>query len=672
LSVKLVKIAVIGFGTLVALAVLVLLFGVPAKPLLGFVQDQAEKAGYRLRVEGPAKLSLWPSLNISADDVRVSDNDNPELLAAKQIRIEVPLLSLVTGDARISELVLKEPVIKATSGRSGRSNSQSGDKPKAMAIDRLTVENGTLISRDVRENLEFRIDAMEVTASLPAQGALDFQMQGKSGDQTVRLTLKANSASQIAEGRSTPIDVRLDLPGAMKGSLAFTANLRSTNQGTSIEGIRGTLGNGRVNGSVSVDTSGARPSTTANLVFDRLEMGNADRRGAARTEPWSDKPLELRALRIFDAAIKISAREISVSNTVLSPADIEINLSGGLLSIALSRAELYGGPVQGRFVVDAAAREPRHGMNFEFSKVNALPFLTDVAGFDYLEGSLQGRFDLTATGNSERAIMSTLGGTVQMTVEDGAIRGLNIPSIVRALSSQTLQGWQDRQTEKTDLTSMNASYRITNGVATVEDMRLSGPLVRMTGKGTVDIQAQTIDLRVDPKVVLSLQGQGSSSEPAGLGVPVVIRGPWDNPKLHPEIAGILDNPDAAFAKLKSMGGSLFGLLGQEASTPAGRKRLEDAGKKSRPDVARRRRLEAADGRAAQPRPRRDPGFLRTVTLYPLRKFLLLGLRREALADVEIEQALGVEAEDVALGLLVEERQVPDRAGKVHVPVRIIG
>jgi AsmA protein len=578
LRVKLIKIAAIGLGTLVALVVLVLLFGVPAKPLLGYVQDQADKAGYRLRVEGAAKLSLWPSLNIAADDVRVGDNDNPELLTAKQIRIEVPLLSLVTGDPRISELALKEPVIKAASGRAGRGNTQS-DKPKAMAIDRLTIENGTLITRDVRENLEFRIDAMQVTASLPAQGALDFQMQGKSGDQTVRLTLKANSASQIAEGRSTPIDVRLDLPGALKGSLAFTANLRSTNQVTSIDGIRGTLGSGRINGSVSVDTSGARPSTTANLVFDRLEMGNADRSNAAAgTEPWSDKPLELRALRIFDAVIKISARELSVGKTVLSPADIEMNVSGGLMSIALSRAELYGGPVQGRFVVDAAAREPRHGMNFEFSKVNALPFLTDVAGFDYFEGNLQGRFDLTATGNSERAIMASLGGTVQLTLQDGAIRGLNIPSIVRALSSQTLQGWQDRQTEKTDLTSMNASYRVANGVATVEDMRLSGPLVRMTGKGTVDIAAQTIDLRVDPKVVLSLQGQGASNEPAGLGVPVVIRGPWNNPQLHPEIAGILDNPDAAFAKLKTMGGSLFGVLRDEASTPAGRKRLEDAGK----------------------------------------------------------------------------------------------
>src|SRR5215471_15153837 len=43
--------------------------------------------------------------------------------------------------------------------------------------------------------------------------------------------------------------------------------------------------------------------------------------------------------------------------------------------------------------------------------------------------------------------------------------------------------------------------------------------------------------------------------------------------------------------------------------------------------------------------------------------------REAIRHIEIEDALGVEAEDVALRLLVQKRQVPDRARQVHVPVR---
>ena len=40
--------------------------------------------------------------------------------------------------------------------------------------------------------------------------------------------------------------------------------------------------------------------------------------------------------------------------------------------------------------------------------------------------------------------------------------------------------------------------------------------------------------------------------------------------------------------------------------------------------------------------------------------------------LEVEDALRVAAEDVALGLLAEERQVVDRARQVHVPMRIVG
>jgi AsmA protein len=38
----------------------------------------------------------------------------------------------------------------------------------------------------------------------------------------------------------------------------------------------------------------------------------------------------------------------------------------------------------------------------------------------------------------------------------------------------------------------------------------------------------------------------------------VIDGPWAAPRIYPDVAGILDNPDAAYAKLKEIGSGLFG------------------------------------------------------------------------------------------------------------------
>jgi len=98
----------------------------------------------------------------------------------------------------------------------------------------------------------------------------------------------------------------------------------------------------------------------------------------------------------------------------------------------------------------------------------------------------------------------------------------------------------------------------------------------MTGTGTVDLAAKSLALRVEPKLVMTTEGQGRAGDPVGLGIPVVIDGPWAEPRIYPDMAGILDNPDAAYAKLRDMGKGLFG-AGGGTSEPLGGKLGETIG-----------------------------------------------------------------------------------------------
>jgi AsmA protein len=137
-----------------------------------------------------------------------------------------------------------------------------------------------------------------------------------------------------------------------------------------------------------------------------------------------------------------------------------------------------------------------------------------------------------------------------------------------------LSGWQSGEAEKTDFASLGASFKIAQGKAQTSDLHLSGPLVRMAGAGTVDLPAQTINLRVDPQVVASIEGQGGKNDLQGIGVPVAINGPWAAPSIYPDIAGILENPQAAYEKLSKLGGGLVKLpnadgLGDALSSTSG-------------------------------------------------------------------------------------------------------
>jgi AsmA protein len=157
--------------------------------------------------------------------------------------------------------------------------------------------------------------------------------------------------------------------------------------------------------------------------------------------------------------------------------------------------------------------------------------------------------------------MSSLDGTVFAVLQDGAVRGLNVAQMIRSLTSSTLSGWQEGKEQATDLSQLSASFRVDKGQAVTNDLNLVGPLVRVTGAGTVDLAGKALAFRVEPKLVMTTEGQGRAADPVGLGIPVVIDGPWDQPRIYPDMAGMLDNPDAAYAKLKEMGKGLFGGAG---------------------------------------------------------------------------------------------------------------
>jgi AsmA protein len=194
---------------------------------------------------------------------------------------------------------------------------------------------------------------------------------------------------------------------------------------------------------------------------------------------------------------------------------------------------------------------------------------------------MQTKISVRSAGNNHRAIMAGLQGTAFVVFQDGAIKGLNVAQMIRSLTSSTLSGWQENKEQATDLTQLSASFKIDKGQAVTTDLTLIGPLVRMTGVGTIALDTKQIGFRVEPKLVMTTEGQGRANEPVGFGIPVMIEGPWGAPKIYPDMQGILDNPDAAYAKLKEMGKGLFGpnsgglgaalggLLGGQQGAPGG-------------------------------------------------------------------------------------------------------
>ncbi|HEY6869011.1 MAG TPA: AsmA family protein, partial [Novosphingobium sp.] len=321
--------------------------------------------------------------------------------------------------------------------------------------------------------------------------------------------------------------------------------------------LSGALGDGSFNGWASVDIA-SKPLVKLDLDFQRLDIPMAKSADGAAAQPWSNAPIDVSGLNYVDAQMRVSATEANIGEARFAPLAIDAKLAGGVLKAGTANLGAYGGQVSGEVILDATSGAPSFAMHSDLVGVRALPLLKGLADFDRLDGRLQAKIAVRSLGGSQRALMSNMQGTVFANFQDGAIRGINVAQMIRSLTTGTLSGWQADETLSTDLSQLSASFRIDKGQAVTTDLNLIGPLVRVTGAGTIDLGTKLMGFRVEPKLVMTTEGQGRANDPVGFGIPVMIDGSWSQPRIYPDMAGMLDNPDAAYAKLREMGKGLFG------------------------------------------------------------------------------------------------------------------
>lgn len=578
---KWVKFGILGVAVAAAL---VMVFGVPANFLVGSLQSRFEAAtGYRLRLGGETTVKFWPAPTISLRDVTLltdAEAGSDGHFKADRINIALSLRDLLSGHHRITQLRISHPTLRLPlPGQRGAAVSTpstgSGAPEEFPTIDHVVIEDGAIIFNGRSAGGESQIDHIHLDVALPPT----VDSPTISGDlhiagQPLHLELKSKVLPQAA-GQTIPVELALQGPALFNQPLSASAELRSRNGSLAVNSLSGRFGVSNFAGFATVDFSANKPMIKADLDIDRVQFmadagGGSNSGGSALSEPWSDREFDLGGLNGFDAELRASVSDLAIGTFRLAPVSLRATLDKGVVKATLDNTKLYDGTAEGTLSLDVSGAVPAHAMQVRLTGINALPMLTDAAGFESLEGTLQANIDVTASGASEHAALSSLSGTVDFHLANGAVRGIDVGKLMHNLTSTILDGWQRDPNDKTPLSDLTASFSLANGVATTTNLVLSGPIARVTGTGTVDIAGKTLDLRVDPRLAVGQQDTGGTSGGAnggnGLGVPVVIQGNWSAPRIYPDVSGILNDPAAAFAHLKEAGKGLFGFDRQPGDT----------------------------------------------------------------------------------------------------------
>jgi len=420
--------------------------------------------------------------------------------------------------------------------------------------------------------------SLAATASLVAKGAVN---------------VKTPSLRALAAWLGNPLP-----PGGGLGPIKITGQFDLKGDRVTFTKAKIALDGMTGNGQAAVKLKGVRPHITATLAFDKLDfnpylsgtvtgvapprakqsknqpsasqpkekqsltdlinkLNKPDGKSGAKPEPqvraWNQRAIDLTGLRMVDADLKLTTQALFYKKIKAGKSALSASLKSGVLKVGLTKLALYSGSGTGTITLNGARATPVFSVRLTLKDISALPLLTNAVNFKWISGRANLAIDVTGSGRSQSDIMRSLKGKSNLVFADGAIEGINIPAMMRGLKQGQFGGWKSKAHEKTDFSKLSGSFLIQDGIAYNKDLTLVGPLVRLTCEGNVDLGRERIDYAALPRIVASLQGQGANEDRKGIAVPVRITGPWEKPKIVPDLQRLLNDPELAKETAEKVG-----------------------------------------------------------------------------------------------------------------------
>ena len=352
--------------------------------------------------------------------------------------------------------------------------------------------------------------------------------------------IKPFSPRKLVAALDQPFPVATSDPKALE-RVALKANLKG-------DATRVSVSNGVLNLDESTLNFSLKASdfSRPNLAFDmNLDQINLDRylppkseQPAPAEKTAAQKAPDYEPLRkmILDGRLKIG--KLVANKAKINDLLVQIKAKNGIFNLDPLQLAMYQGNVNGKGNFNVQTQTPKSNMSLNVAGVQVGPLLRDVLEKDILEGVTNAQLNLAMAGDNPDKIKQTLNGKGQVRFNDGAIVGIDLAGMVRNVKAAFGLAQKPSERPRTDFAELSAPFTITNGLFNTPQTSLKSPLIRVLAAGDANLVTETLDFRVEPKVVGTIKGQGDVSDRSGLMVPVIVSGTFSDPKFAPDLAGV--------------------------------------------------------------------------------------------------------------------------------------
>lgn len=290
------------------------------------------------------------------------------------------------------------------------------------------------------------------------------------------------------------------------------------------------------------------------LRFDlHVDRINADRylppptekpaKSAAEEAPT---PIPVDMLRTLNARGQLQVGEAIFAGIKFTKLRLGVNARDGKVRFNPSEASMYGGSYSGDIGIDATGDAARVTLDEHINGVDFAPLFKDFFETERVSGKGSANLKLAGTGRNTDDIMKTLGGNLDFKVADGALEGADLwYEIRRARAVLKQQPIPERSGPvRTPFTALTGTGVMKNGVLSNNDLNVAMQYLKVTGQGTVDLPASTLDYRL-VAAVLKIPREGADAaqvqDLVDAEIPVKVTGSLTDPKVRPDLEGYLKN-----------------------------------------------------------------------------------------------------------------------------------
>ncbi len=272
---------------------------------------------------------------------------------------------------------------------------------------------------------------------------------------------------------------------------------------------------------------------------------DAEPRKDGTTVQVTKEKIDYTPLRQLVLVLKANLKNISVHGGNIDAISLDVTGRDGIFTINSADLNLYEGSIATSGQVSFEKDAPEIHVKNETKGLQVGPLLRDFANKDILEGSAKIIADIQFSGDQPDVIKKSLDGKGSFMFEDGAIIGLDLAQLARQIKSGfTLEKQGERP--KTDFAELVVPFTLTKGLFNTEGTVLKSPFIRVVANGNANLVTETINMKVKPKVIGSMKGQGDSEDRSGIAIPIIVTGTFQKPEFSPDLEGMIKDeiPDA--------------------------------------------------------------------------------------------------------------------------------